>query len=379
MTEPAGWSREAIRAAIQARGKRITDLSREHGLPAGGLSISLTRKQRWPKANLIVAEFIGVSLHELWPHWYPPEGYVDQNKARKTPAHVFERILDRVARGERLKRICREPGQPTHATFERYRKRTSEFATRFAAALGRRGGVVVKPEIFDQVLARLSAGESIVAICGEPGMPTNPVIYDRVRRDPGFAARYKAALGRRIGVKVTSDQVDELVTALKGGAPLTGQRVMSYATVARYRRIDERFAERISGLYIPNPRLTAAERAARAAARRDRLAPFAHREAFVRALRQDEVYAVVEAAVPRGLPPDMRDDVKSDLVVALLTGEVQPAGAAAAARRYMAAWNRTFMHHDRSFDADGFGIAGVLADRSFDVGETGIRVAQAGW
>lgn len=379
MTKPAGWTREAIRAAINARGRRITDLSVEHGLPAGGLSLSLTRKQRWPKANIIVADFLGVTLHELWPHWYPPEGYVDQNEARKTRPEVFERILERVSRGERLKRICREPGQPTYVTFDGYRRRTPEFAKRFAAALGRRGGVAVVDGVFERILSRVAAGEGIAAICAEPGMPTYPVINDRVHRDPVFASRYRVALGRRPGVKVTSSQVDELVTVLKRGGTLTGQRVMSYASIAKLRRRDESFARRINGLYVPNPRLTDAERAARAAARRERLAPFAHREAMTRALRSDDVYAIAHRAVPRGLEPFMRDDIVSDVVLGILAGEIQPDEARAAARRFSA---RYFDGRNRSMDADlgdGMTLAGIVSDGSFDVGETGIRVATAGW
>ena len=53
----------------------------------------------------------------------------------------------------------------------------------------------------------------------------------------------------------------------------------------------------------------------------DRFAPFRAQEQFRQALRSDEVYGAVHAAARR-LPPEMRDDVISDLIVAVLDGDI---------------------------------------------------------
>lgn len=75
------------------------------------------------------------------------------------------------------------------------------------------------------------------------------------------------------------------------------------------------------------------------------------------------------------------DDIKSDIVLGLLTGEIRPDGAKAAASQAMLTYNRMFGRRDISMDADlgdGFTLAGIVSDGSFDVGESGIRVATAG-
>lgn len=65
-----GWSRQKIIFAIRERGATITQLSRDAGFERRTLHTSLYK--RHPRAHAIIARFLKVSRHELWPDWYGP-------------------------------------------------------------------------------------------------------------------------------------------------------------------------------------------------------------------------------------------------------------------------------------------------------------------
>lgn len=59
-------------------------------------------------------------------------------------------------------------------------------------------------------------------------------------------------------------------------------------------------------------------------------------------LYQNAIYAAAHAAVPRGLPSDIRDDVISEIVVAVLCGDILESEIAASAKRFVTAFYRQF-------------------------------------
>lgn len=68
---PGGWHQQDIQAEIRKRGSTLAELSRQHGLNRGTLQTVFYK--RYPKGQAIVADFIGRTLHELWPNWYGPD------------------------------------------------------------------------------------------------------------------------------------------------------------------------------------------------------------------------------------------------------------------------------------------------------------------
>lgn len=357
MTTPAGWTAAAIREAIRARGTTIYRLAKAHGFrQKNALAISLVARNRQPKAHRIIADFLGLSLHELWPHWYEPGKYRDTSRDRKTPADVFERILERIARGERLAAICREAGQPSGPTIRAYCKANPRFWERWIAAMGRRRGVPVPAAaaIADEVLERAAAGERVSTM----PLADRHVVARRRRLDPEFAARWRETLSDgRSGARLSRSRAERVLAAVQAGQLPKKQRVASYHAVMRLRAIDAAFAARF----------TAARRQAAATA---------IRSSSTRQLSPAEVWRVVEDAV-RNVPFEARDDIRGDLMVALLEGRVAPEAARPAARELMTAWNRQFARRDISMDAeigDGLTLAGIVSDGSFDASGTGIRV-----
>ncbi|WP_034458601.1 helix-turn-helix domain-containing protein [Buttiauxella noackiae] len=62
------WHRADILAAIKKKGGTLAQLSRANGLHERTLYNALER--HWPKGEKIIAEYIGVSAHIIWPQRY---------------------------------------------------------------------------------------------------------------------------------------------------------------------------------------------------------------------------------------------------------------------------------------------------------------------
>lgn len=67
---PKVWHQQDILAEIRKRGTTVSALARLHGVQRGTLNQVFYKRS--PKGQRIIAEFLGVSRHELWPHWYGP-------------------------------------------------------------------------------------------------------------------------------------------------------------------------------------------------------------------------------------------------------------------------------------------------------------------
>ena len=78
------WHAEDIKAAIRKRGVTVSRLGRMNGLHESACRAALIRSQ--PRAEKVISEFLGVSLHELWPTRY------DANGERRGPRHERDRL-----------------------------------------------------------------------------------------------------------------------------------------------------------------------------------------------------------------------------------------------------------------------------------------------
>lgn len=360
-----------IRAAIEAKGSTIADLSETHGLKRHALSSSLTASWRQPKAHKIIARFLSLTLHELWPQHYPPGGYRDGRKDGQRPwaypPEAFEALLARIETGERYSAITRTPGVPTETALYGYLKRNPTFARRWRRAMGNRPGTRASHYTDAQVTAvidRVSKGERLTHICREPDQPVATTLLNRRHRDEAVAAAFQDAMSGRSGARLAAARLDGLLDRMRAGqAWSTIKGFAAPGAVIRLRKSDRSFAARFDE--------------ARAIGRAALI-----RAAASRRLSSVEVWSIVESAV-RHIPTYARDDIRGDLAIALYEGRVSPEGAKAATRQLMTAWNRQFARRDISMDAeigvdgDGFTLDTLISDGSFDVGETGIRVRQA--
>lgn len=98
------------------------------------------------------------------------------------------------------------------------------------------------PEIAETILERLADGEGLIAICRDPGMPTAGAVRYWVQTDhDGFAARYTGARAR--GYEHMADEIIELSDDSKRDVRTTeeGRDIVDYEVVARSKlRVDSR-------------------------------------------------------------------------------------------------------------------------------------------
>ena len=67
------WDKHGIKAEIHRRGETLSGLAIKNNLPEASVRVSLDRP--FPKADRIIARFLDLSLHDLWP-----DRYDDKNK-----------------------------------------------------------------------------------------------------------------------------------------------------------------------------------------------------------------------------------------------------------------------------------------------------------
>ena len=130
-------------------------------------------------------------------------------------------ICGRVAAGESLSEVCRTPGLPERHTVLNWAMAMPDFGESLRAAArqarlgaraaeleirelerrrraargGRRLGPrsTYTPQIAGVICARLAAGESLRAICGQPGMPAFSTVMKWARANLAFANAYAEA------------------------------------------------------------------------------------------------------------------------------------------------------------------------------------------
>ena len=71
MRERQGWHHQDIVAAIRKRGSSLAELSRSHSYAPRTLQSALHK--RWPRGHAIIASFLGVNRHQIWPQFYGPD------------------------------------------------------------------------------------------------------------------------------------------------------------------------------------------------------------------------------------------------------------------------------------------------------------------
>lgn len=116
--------------------------------------------------------------------------------ARPVPAAERDRILaellDRRARGETFRAIAATPGFPSRPTLREWLRRRPDLdvprlrraPAHWSAALSR------------AICRRIAEGESLRALCRDPAMPDRKTLLAWARARPGFAARLADARGR---------------------------------------------------------------------------------------------------------------------------------------------------------------------------------------
>ncbi|MDX2094330.1 MAG: helix-turn-helix domain-containing protein [Alphaproteobacteria bacterium] len=84
MARTKNWHAEDIKAAVRKRGKTLIDIGLEAGLHRTAGSHAL--RAPFPSAQIAIANFLGLSVHDIWPLWYDQSGQrIGLLKSKRNP------------------------------------------------------------------------------------------------------------------------------------------------------------------------------------------------------------------------------------------------------------------------------------------------------
>lgn len=170
-------------------------------------------------------------------------------------------IVRRVAAGEYLERVCREPGMPTVVTVRNWRRAMPWFAEEVAEARAR--GEWRRRWMYDEakgreILARRAAGEPLLAISRSPGMPSLKTIRHWAATDSAFGPELRRLAQEGLGPCRRNQRLrerfrhfdpavaDRIIVAVWRGAKLrpllrSDRMYPSLAVLARWRTAEPEF------------------------------------------------------------------------------------------------------------------------------------------
>lgn len=95
-------------------------------------------------------------------------------------------------------------------------------------------------EIGEIICGRLAEGESIRTICKDPDLPSHPTIFKWLDKHPEFAARYARA--RTLQADKLFDEIEAIADSQEGDVIIVdGKEMVNYDAIARAKlRIDTR-------------------------------------------------------------------------------------------------------------------------------------------
>jgi hypothetical protein len=128
---------------------------------------------------------------------------------------LAQAVLDRIAAGEMLRDLWRDPALPTRGDLRRWRHADPTFAARVRAAVNAarsRRMLTLDEATAERIYRRLCNGASLRAICADRSMPGVATVFDWLRRDPEFRRTY--ALGRRLQSDLLAERAWEIAQSI---------------------------------------------------------------------------------------------------------------------------------------------------------------------
>jgi len=183
-----------------------------------------------------------------------PEELRKRRQYVKWSEELGRRICERVAKGERVHVICREPGMPTAMAVAKWVKAKPSFeaALTWAKRLGRREDQArwcaekICTAMAEEVFQRLCEGDSMTRICADPMMPSHATLMRWRRRFPDFEELVQ--LGMRVRAERMADEGWEMAMA---ATPETAY--LTHVRLGQLRWMAGVMAPRVFGARRPEP------------------------------------------------------------------------------------------------------------------------------
>lgn len=271
---PRAETERRICEAVEA-GVSLDDLASRPGFP------SRLTMWRWMQASPEFAQRLNAARH--WRDVGKAEARI---AAGAFSAPLAEAFLLRVRRGEAVRDLVRQPGQPNRDLLNAWKRQRPDFARDLEAAIGfarelrPRRWERYDEAVADQVIVRLSRGEYLRALLADPALPSEKALRRWRRIWPEFD--HAVAMARLAGLrargrrrrKLTPELEAELIERILAGASLHAiaklphmpHHVTLYGWLRRDRALRARVrdAERERDLMLMDRALAIAERATEA-------------------------------------------------------------------------------------------------------------------
>ena len=138
-----------------------------------------------------------------------------RNAALPYDEALARRVLDRIAKGDMLRDLWRDPSLPTRGDLRRWRQTHPGFDARLRAAVNAarsRRMSTYSHTGAETILGRIAAGESLTGICREPAMPSMMTVMLWLKEHPDFAAAM--AIARQVQTEVLLDRGAKIMEAI---------------------------------------------------------------------------------------------------------------------------------------------------------------------
>jgi len=124
---------------------------------------------------------------------------------------LAEKICRRLARGEPVLAIARDPGMPPRSTLRYWMKQDRDGLFAQCPRTLHKGGprTLYSKRVADEICGGLASGRALASIASDPAMPAAPTVLDWVNKDvDGFHAAYARA--REIGHYALADEIIDI-------------------------------------------------------------------------------------------------------------------------------------------------------------------------
>lgn len=294
-----------------------------------------------------------------------------QRKPRGQPLPHADEIIALVEGGMTVAAACRsDPAFPTWDAFVKYFRRDPVRADRLQQALRTRAvNATGKPGArlrriftaadYDAALQVLRSSNRALKSAVPPPLPSYNACWQRARTDTAFAEELRAAVAEREANRNSrfSDALELIganptvgVTKLLKQA---GQRLPSRQTLDHHFNRNPSFAALLAPVRQKRKLVQSHFRKQQTAK------PVYTTNVLAKLLGANEFYAIAEKAVPKNLDPWDRDDIKAEMVTAMISGTLSLEGAAKSGKQFagefMAQQGR---QRFKSLDTSAFGPSG---------------------
>jgi hypothetical protein len=268
------------------------------------------------------------------------------------------RILELLEAGSSLKSVLAVGKMPTKRTLRKYCRTDPKFTAQLKQAFYKKSRSFGAEEKYITALERIESGAGVFSVFAEMRVGHSSFVKF-LNRHPSLHQRYVLAIAGRpnFGVRYSDEQYRRALEGLSAAITVTNEEfkipgLPRYGAMLRKSYLDPVFASQFAEARRDRITKQCEAGISLRGSYRKKGSKRVYQTAVLRGrLLQDELYRTADLAVSRGLQDHIRDDVKSDIVEAVLDGSLRLEDISREVGKYIAAHFAKFSSYKfRSLD-----------------------------